>query len=170
MMGHYWWACGPSFQETAHGVLCCPASTSTFTGAAMMWPTACHIRWPLGIARSGLRHFIRRQGSALCGVANREHPGPGTGPGAALDATPRHQPKGIGVGTPAACHLTCRQVATVGDPHPPLPTPCPSWSWLSTFCPMPVLATLVGEWPRPPLMRRTHGRMTSKPHTCLSTT
>ena len=169
MMGHCWWACDLSFQETAHGVPCWLASTRTCTGAAMTWPTACHIRWPLGTARSRLRCFIRREGLALCGVASGEHPGPGGGPGAALDTTPGHQPKGVGAGTPTACHLTCHQVATTGDPHPLMPTPCPSWAQLSTSHPMPGLAAPAGEWPRPPSMRRMSGRMTSKPRTCLST-
>ena len=133
----------------------------------MMQPTACHIRWPLGIARSRLRHFIGREGSALCGGASREHPGPG-GPGATLDAAPGHRPKGIGAGTPMACHLT--QVATMGDPHPPMSTPCPSWPQLSMFHCMPILATPAGEWPGPPSMRRMCGRMTSKPCTHLSAT
>ena len=43
MMGHCWWVGGLSFQETASGVLCWQASTSTFTGATMMRPTDCHI-------------------------------------------------------------------------------------------------------------------------------
>ena len=103
-------------------------------------------------------------------MASKEHPGPGGGPGAAPDATPRHQPKGVGAGTPTSCHLTHCQGATTGDPHPLMPTPCPSWPWLSTFHPMPGPATSAGEWPRPPSMRRMHGRMTSKPHTCLSAT
>ena len=32
-----------SYLETASGVLCWQACTSTFTGDAMMQPTACHI-------------------------------------------------------------------------------------------------------------------------------
>ena len=119
-------------------------------------------------SRRGLRHFVKREGSALCGVASGEHPSPGGGPGEALDAPPGHQPKGVGAGTPTACHLTCCQGATTGDPHPPMLTPCPSWPQLSTFHPMPGPAAPVGEWPGPPLTRRTHGRMTSKPRTRLS--
>ena len=99
---------------------------------------------PLGIARRGLRHFIEREGSALCGVASGEHPGPGGGPGAALDATPGHWSRGVGAGTPTAHHLTHCQGATTGDPHPPMPTPCPSWPLLSMFCPMPSPAAPVG--------------------------
>ena len=76
--------------------------------------------------------------------------------------------KGAGAGTPMAHHLTCHRVDTAGDPHPPMPTPCPSWPWLSTSHPMPGPATLAGEWPGPPSMRRMPGRMTSKPCTPLS--
>ena len=170
MMGYCWWACDQSFQETIHGILCWPASTSTFTGAAMMRPTARHIRWPLGTARSGLRHFMGREGSALCGVASGEYPGPEGGPRAALDAAPRQWPKGVGAGTSVAHHLTHHLIATVGDPHPLMPTPCPSWPQLSMSCPMPSPAAPVGEWPGPPLTRRMPGRMTSKPCTHLSMT
>ena len=43
MMGHYWWGGDLNYPETASGVLCWQTSTSTFTGAAMMQPTAHHI-------------------------------------------------------------------------------------------------------------------------------
>ena len=169
MMGHCWWVSSPSFQETACGVQCWLACTSTSTGAVRMQPIARHTHCPPGTARRGLRCCVERAGSALNGVASREHPGPGGDPGAALDATPGHWPRGIGAETPMAHHLTHHQGATVGDPYPLMLTPCPSWPWLSTFCPMPGPATPVGEWPGPPLMKM-HGRMTSKPCTCLSTT
>ena len=64
--------------------------------------------------------------------------------------------------TPSRCHH--------GGPPSPMLTPCSSWPQLSTFCPMPFLATPVGEWPGPPSMRRMCGRMTSKPCTHLSAT
>ena len=40
MMGHYWWGSSLSYPETTSGVLCWQASTSIFTGAVMMQPTA----------------------------------------------------------------------------------------------------------------------------------
>ena len=116
----------------------------------MMWPIACHTCWPPGTARRGLRHCIKKASSAPHGVASGEHPGPGEDPGAALDATSGQWPRGIGVDTPTACHLTRHQGATVGHPYPPLLTPYPSWPQLSTFHPTPSPATPAGEWPRPP--------------------
>ena len=143
-----------------------PACTSTSTGATRTWPTAHHTRWPPGIARRGLRHCIEGAGSVPCGVASGEHPGPGGDPGAALDATPRCWPRGIGMDAPMAHPLVRHQGATAGQPYPL--TPCPSWPQLSTFHPMPGPATPAGEWPRLPSMMKMHGRMTSKSHTCQS--
>ena len=71
----------------------------------MTQPTALHICWSLGIASSGLRHFVRREGSALCGVASGEHPGPGGGPGA---------PTVLNIGQ----FMTKEEVAEgMGEPH-----------------------------------------------------
>ena len=49
---------------------------------------------------------IEGAGSAPHEVARGEHPGPGGDPGAALNATPRHQSRGIGMDTPMA-HPPC---------------------------------------------------------------
>ena len=83
----------------------------TSTGAARMWPIAHHTRWPPGTARRGLRCCVKKVGSASHGVASGEHPGPGGDPGAALNATPRYQPRGIGADTPAAPLLRNLSVA-----------------------------------------------------------
>ena len=104
-----------------------------------------HTHWPPGTARRGLRSCIEVAGSAPHGVASGEHPGPGRDPGAALNATPRHQHRGIGMDAPTAHPLAHHRGATVGQPYPLMPMPCPSWPWLSTFHPMPNPATPVGE-------------------------
>ena len=62
--------------------------------------------------------FIERENWTLHGVPTREHPGPGEDPGAAPGATPGCWLLGIGVDTPAACHPTCHQGATAGNPYP----------------------------------------------------
>ena len=169
MMWHCWWVSSQNYQETVHGVWCWLACTGTSTGATRMQPIACHTRWPPATARRGLRCCVEKASSVPSRVASGEHPGPGGDPGAALDAAPRHQPRGIGADTPMAHHLTCHQGATAEHPYPLMLTPCPSWPRLSTFHPMPGPATPAGEWPGSPLMMKMHGRMTSKPHTCLST-
>ena len=58
-------------------------------------------------------------------VAGREHPSPGGGPEAALDAAPRHQPGGIGMDAPAAHPPVCLQGLTVEQLLPPcMPLRC----------------------------------------------
>ena len=126
MMGHCWWACGQNFQEAAHGVWCWLACTSTSTGDIMMWPIACHTHWPPRTARRGLGCCTGKAGWVPCGVVSGEHPGPGGDLGAALDTTPRYWPREIGINTPVAHHLACHQGATVEQPYPPMPTPCPN--------------------------------------------
>ena len=145
MMGRCWWVSGQNFQETARGVRCWLAYTGTSTGAMRTQPIACHTSWPLWTARRGLRCCIEKAGSALHGVASREHPGPGGDPGAALNTAPRYQPKGIGADTPAAHHLTRHRGATVGHPCPPMPTPCPNWPQLSCSVLCPVQPLLWGN-------------------------
>ena len=129
-----------------------------------------------------MRCCVEGAGSAPHEVARGEHPGPGGDPKAALDATPRHQPRGIGMDAPTAHPPVCLRGATVEQPYPPvhlrgatveqpyppMPTPCPNWPRLLTSHPMPSPATPVREWPGPPLMMKMHGMMTSKPHTCQS--
>ena len=46
--------------------------------------------------------LCRVAGSAPHKAARGEHPGPGVGPEAACDATPRHRPRGIGMDTHVA--------------------------------------------------------------------
>ena len=59
-------------------------------------------------------------GSAPREAAGGGHPGPGGGPEAALDATPRHWPGQIVMDVPAA-HLPVHlQNATAEQPHPPV--------------------------------------------------
>ena len=168
MMGYCWWAHGPSFQKTACGVLCWPASTSTFTGATMMQPTARHIRWCLGTARSRPRHFVGRGGSVQSGQKRASRPRRRS------RSSSRHHSQtpaqggwsGHSNSSPPNRPLSCHR----GEPSSSMSTPCPNWPQLSTSCPMPGPATPVGEWPGPPSMRRMPGRMTSKPCICLSTT
>ena len=147
MIGHCWWAGSRNFQGTAHGVWCWVACTSTSTRATRMWPIAHHTHWPPGTARRGLRCCIEGAGSAPHWVASGEHPGPGGDPGAALNAAPRHWPRGIGMDAPMAHPLAHHQGTNVGQPYPLMSTPCPSWLRLSTFHPCPVQPLLQGNGP-----------------------
>ena len=64
----------------------------------------------------------------------------------------------------------CLRGATVEQPRPPMPTPCPNWPRQLTSRPMPSPVTPVGEWLGPPSMMTMHGMMTSEPHTHQSIT
>ena len=145
IMGHCWWGGDLSYLGTASGAPYWWTPSSTFTGATMMWPIACHIHKPLGIVRRGPRCFTGREDWALGRAATREHPGPGEDPGVTPDITPGCQVLGIGANTPAAHHPTRCQDATVGNPYPQVPIPCPSSPQPSTFWPMPSLATRQGD-------------------------
>ena len=50
---------------------------------------------------------IEEAGSAPCEVTRGEHPSPGGGPEAALNAAPRNRPGGIGMDTPTAHPPVC---------------------------------------------------------------
>ena len=62
----------------------------------------------------------RGAGLAPCKVAREEHPSPGGGPEAVLNAAPRHQPGGIGMDAPTAHHPVCPRGLIVEQLHPPV--------------------------------------------------
>ena len=111
----------------------------------------------------------QEEGLALCRVASGEHTGPAGGPGAALDATPRHQPKGgwseHSHGLPPNMLLSCHHggpSSPDADTMPKLASAVniPSHAWSSHSS---------GGMAQASLDERMPGRMTSRPNTCLST-
>ena len=116
-------------------------------------------------------------------VGGDELPGPGGGPKAAHNATPRHWLRGLGMDIHVVHPLTRPrdvtmeqlhppvhlQGAAAVQPHPMMPALHPKWLQRSTFLPTPSPVTLVRGWSGPHSIRMRLWRMTSKLSICKST-